>query len=112
MRQMLAETFAGQGYEVVQETDSSVVISKVIEVNPDILILAEASIDHERSGAIQLLRRLTDGIMVIIGDSEGENAVAALLEGADIFITKPVNYRDLLARVQAFLRRSDLDHSA
>ena len=112
MMQMLAELFVTQGYEVVQETEGQQAITRVIEIRPDVLLLAQETVDQEESQTIALLRRLMDGIIVVIGDSGEGQVVAALLAGADIYIKKPVNYRELLARVRAYQRRSNLDFTA
>lgn len=112
MREMLSELFLTQGYEVVQEARGEALISRVIENEPDVVLLAEETVHGEDSDSIPLLRRLMDGIIVVIGDSGEGQVVAALLGGADIYIKKPVNYRELLARVKAFRRRNNLGYSA
>lgn len=112
LRKMLAELLMTQGYEVVQLTDSSAIISRVIETGPDVVILAEDALSEEGSDRIHMLRRLMDGIIVVLGRGVEGEVVSALLEGADIYISKPVNFRELLARVRAFRRRSELDDTA
>ena len=112
LREALAELFKTQGYDVVQEANRNAVISRVIEVDPDVVLLAQEMVDYEKSDIITLLRRLMDGIIVVIGDDGEGELVAALLEGADIYMGKPVNYRELMARVRAYRRRSELGDTA
>ncbi|MCH8870995.1 MAG: response regulator transcription factor [Chloroflexi bacterium] len=112
LREALAELFKTQGYDVVEEANRNAVISRVIEVDPDVVLLAQEMVDYEKSDIITLLRRLMDGIIVVIGDDGEGELVAALLEGADIYMGKPVNYRELMARVRAYRRRSELGDTA
>ena len=109
---MLAELFMSQGYDVAQEADGAGIVYRVIEFDPDVAIVAEEAVGLEEPDTITMLRRLMDGIIVVVGDAEEGEVVAALLKGADIYISKPVNFRELLARVRAFRRRGELDDTA
>jgi two-component system alkaline phosphatase synthesis response regulator PhoP len=54
---------------------------------------------------LPLLRRLTESPIIVLG-SGGEMAmVRALFQGADFYLTRPVNVRELIARIRALLRR-------
>jgi hypothetical protein len=37
--------------------------------------------------------------------------VNALLQGADLYMTRPINYRELLSRMRALLRRSNASNN-
>ena len=112
IREMLSELFLTQGYEVVQEARGKALITRVIELEPDVVLVAQETVDGEDSDSIPLLRRLMDGIIVVVGESGEGQVVGALLGGADIYIKRPVNYRELLARVRAFRRRGGLGYTA
>ena len=112
LRQMLVDLFETQGYEVAEEADGKAIISMVIDFDPDVVLLAQEVARPGRSDTITLLRRLMDGIVVVIGDAGEGEVVSALLEGADIYISKPVNYRELRARVRAFRRMGELGDTA
>ena len=74
----------------MEEANRNAVISRVIEVDPDVVLLAQEMVDYEKSDIITLLRRLMDGIIVVIGDDGEGELVAALLAGADSYMGKPV----------------------
>ena len=47
-----------------------------------------------------------------MGDGGELAAVNALLQGADSYIKKPLNYTELLSRIRGLMRRIDLDLTA
>lgn len=50
--------------------------------------------------------RKTTPVLILSGLSETENKLEGLTEGADDYMTKPFDKRELIARIQAVVRRS------
>ena len=74
----------------------------------DIIVLDLMLPDME---GIEVLRRLRDArvetpVLILSGLSESENKVKGLGSGADDYLTKPFDKAELLARIQAIVRRS------
>ena len=54
---------------------------------------------------LPVLRRLTESPIITLGAGGEMAIVQALLAGADVYLTRPVNIRELMARIRALLRR-------
>lgn len=87
------------------ESDSGRGVAQLIQRQPNIILMSEDMPPVDDVELLPLLRRLTRAIIVVMGKG-GETAVVnALLHGADVYMTKPLNYRELLSRIRALLRR-------
>ncbi|MCZ6509974.1 MAG: response regulator transcription factor [Alphaproteobacteria bacterium] len=74
----------------------------------DIVILDLMLPDIDGYEVVRRLReaRVETPIMILSGLSEAENKIKGLDIGADDYLTKPFDKRELIARVQAIVRRS------
>ncbi len=74
----------------------------------DIVILDLMLPDIDGYEVVRRLReaRVETPIMILSGLSEAENKIKGLGIGADDYLTKPFDKRELIARVQAIVRRS------
>ena len=94
---------------VVDATDlgeDGLEIGKLYDYDIIILDLMLPDID-----GMEVLRRLRDArvvtpVLILSGLTESENKVKGLASGADDYLTKPFNKAELLARIQAIVRRS------
>ena len=94
---------------VVDTTDlgeDGLEIGKIYDYDIIILDLMLPDID-----GYEVLRRLRDArvdtpILILSGLSELDNKVKGLGFGADDYLTKPFEKRELIARIQAIVRRS------
>ena len=94
---------------VVDATDlgeDGLEIGKLYDYDIIVLDLMLPDID-----GIEVLRRLRDSrvetpVLILSGLTEAENKVKGLGSGADDYLTKPFNKEELIARIQAIVRRS------
>jgi two-component system cell cycle response regulator CtrA len=74
----------------------------------DIIILDLMLPDMDGMEVLRRLRhsRVTTPVLILSGLSQSENKVKGLGNGADDYLTKPFDKSELVARVQAIIRRS------
>jgi DNA-binding response OmpR family regulator len=81
----------------------------VLATDPASLVLLDLSMPGENG--IELTRQLKSssniGVIIVTAHGESEDRVLGLETGADDYIVKPFNFRELLARVNSVLRRID-----
>lgn len=104
----LRDTLENEGYEVfvVEEGDKAVGVVK--EVNPDLMLLdlmLPGKSGYDICKEVRELRFSFPIIMLTARDQEIDK-VTGLNIGADDYITKPFGVKELLARINARLRRS------
>lgn len=94
------------GYEVASAVTGAEVLTRFAEVKPDILIVD--SMIPEING-IEICHKIRDiseaPIILISAKSEIQDIVEALNAGADDYISKPFAIEELLARINAIMRR-------
>ena len=119
MRVLLVEDdpVTAQSLQLMLESDGMVVdatdlgedgieIGKLYDYDIIVLDLMLPDID-----GIEVLRRLRDArvdtpVLILSGLTEAENKVKGLGSGADDYLTKPFDKAELMARIQAIVRRS------
>lgn len=96
-----------EGFRVVTATSGEEALAKAEEVRPDIVLLDIVMPDLD---GIEVMRQLRERrpVAVILLTAKGSTADKAkgLDLGADDYIAKPFNPRELLARIRAVLRRA------
>ncbi len=107
LRSLLVKYLEGYGFETLTLAEGSTVL-RVIEVeSPDIVIL---DIMLGRENGLDILKdiRAQSSIPIIMLTAKGEDTdrIVGLELGADDYIPKPFNPRELLARMTSVLRRS------
>ena len=97
-----------QGYEVASETESAPGISSIMQQDPGVILLAEDMPTVSGLDLLPLLRRRSAVPIIVTGKGTETAIVAALLQGADMYLEKPINHREMVCRIGALLRRMDL----
>jgi two-component system KDP operon response regulator KdpE len=107
IRWALHQTLQAMGFEVSEATSGEEAIALVRTVRYDAVLLDIQMPGMNGVQACQEIRKLLPmlGIlMVTVRDTE-ENKIEALDAGADDYVTKPFNVRELAARIRAAIRR-------
>jgi DNA-binding response OmpR family regulator len=99
-----------EGFEVEAAADGNSAIKAVETFHPDLVVLDLMLPDISGFEVCRRLRTFTT-IPVIMLTARGEeiDRVLGLEVGADDYMPKPFSFRELLARIQAMLRRVQLD---
>lgn len=107
LRHSMRETLQEEAFKVVGETDGNRGLAHVAEFSPAIILISNDLRIHEGTELLTLLRRLTSVPIMVIGTDGHRGVVAALLNGADMYLKKPFDFHELVSRVHALLRRAE-----
>ena len=96
-----------EGYEVEVASDGRSGLERAQKARPDLLILDLMLPGLEGLRLLEALRQRDRAVPVLILTARGDEAdkVRGLKLGADDYVTKPFGVLELLARVEALLRR-------
>jgi two-component system, OmpR family, alkaline phosphatase synthesis response regulator PhoP len=96
------------GYEPLEAADGREGFEAATEAGVDLVLLDITMPERDGLSVLEELRRIRPGLPVIFltARGEAEDRVRGLRLGADDYVVKPFNAGELLARVEAVLRRS------
>ncbi len=108
IRRGLADALRFAGYEVLESDNGSGGLELAIESPVDLVLLDVMLPKLDGFGVLRELRRSQPTLPVIMVTARGaeEDRVRGLTDGADDYVVKPFSAKELLARVDAVLRRS------
>jgi len=96
-----------EGFRVEQAYDGAEALNKVFALKPDIVVLDLMLPQVDGFDVCRQIRKKTDvPIIMLTARGEDIDKVLGLELGADDYLTKPFNSRELVARIKAILRRS------
>ncbi len=106
VRRMLTEYFGGHGFDVAT-ADSGVAMRSALGQQPADVVLLDVGLPGEDGIALaRFLRERYDiGIVMVTAAGAVVDRIIGLEVGADDYIAKPFDPRELLARVKSVLRR-------
>lgn len=110
---LLTEYLSGEGYEVKQVFDGESAVALMRNENFDLAVLDIMMPGRNGLDALASVRRSSD-IPIIMLTARGEDIdrIVGLELGADDYLAKPCNPRELVARINAVLRRTGRDRQA
>ncbi len=101
------------GYQVFVAYDGETAFHTLRRENPDLLVLDLMLPDRDGWDITRLIRADTrlaaTPIIMLTARIEDNDKIVGLEIGADDYVTKPFNPREVVARVRALLRRSHLE---
>ena len=110
VRTLLREYLTEQGYRVVTAENGRVALFTARQEKPDLILLDIMMPEMDGTEFIRAHRKEADTpIILLTARLEEMDKVLGLELGADDYVTKPFRMRELLARVNAVLRRSGRD---
>ena len=101
-----------EGYEVVSASDGREALDRFRQDRPDLVVL-----DLMMPGlggfevCTEIRKQSSVPVLMLTARSDDVDKIVGLEVGADDYVTKPFNPREVVARVKAALRRRDWDRS-
>ena len=113
VRQMIAFNLNRAGFSIDEAGDVATARSKIADSRPDLVLIDWMLPD---SSGLELTRALKRdegskdiAIIMLTARAEEQSKILGLDSGADDYVTKPFSARELLARINAVLRRAGLE---
>lgn len=108
IRDLLKFNLESEGYEIIEAKDGKEALSKVKE-NIDLVVLDLMLPEVDGLNVCKKIRNDEEigdlPIIMLTAKSEDIDRIIGLELGADDYVTKPFNTRELIARIKALLRR-------
>jgi two-component system phosphate regulon response regulator OmpR len=106
VRDMLCEYLATHGYEVLQADGGAAMREEIERTLPDVVLMDVRLPGEDGLTLARYLRERYDvGIIMVTAAGAVVDRVVGLEIGADDYITKPFDPRELLARLKSVMRR-------
>ena len=97
-----------EGYAVTMAFDGGDGLAKFRSIQPDLVLLDVMMPVMDGWSLCRVIRSESKTpVIMLTAKSETDDKVAGLKTGADDYITKPFEMKEVLARIEAVLRRSD-----
>ncbi|MDJ0841951.1 MAG: response regulator transcription factor [Acidobacteriota bacterium] len=111
IREGIVDALEFQGFEVVSAERGDEALSKAIRMEPDLILL---DIMLPKLNGLDVCSNLRESgvkspIIFLSAKGRESDRVEGLEKGADDYITKPFSIKELIARINAHLRRRDFD---
>ncbi len=109
LRERLARYLAGEGFRVTAAGDASDARTQLRAINPDLMVLdvmmpGESGLDLTQALRMEAGHDLP--ILLLTARATPEDRIAGFEAGADDYLGKPFEPRELVLRIKALLRRA------
>ena len=113
IREMIVFHLSRAGYETLEAADCRVARELLVDERPDLALIDWMLPDMSGLELTRMLKRDTENddlaIIMLTARADEQDKISGLESGADDYITKPFSPRELVARIQAVLRRARAD---
>lgn len=101
-------TYQRPGYVVTECHSGAEALARIPVDRPDLIILDLAMPQPDGFAVLRILREADNDVPVIVLTAKGseQDRVRGLELGADDYVTKPFSHKELVARIDAVLRRT------
>ncbi|HSG34794.1 MAG TPA: response regulator [Sphingomonadaceae bacterium] len=107
LREPLAEYLSRQGFDVTAASSAAEARSKLLKSTPDLVLL---DIMMPGEDGLSLCRHLSEAknlpVIMLTAKGEATDRIVGLEIGADDYVVKPFEPRELVARIKSVLRRA------
>ena len=108
IQELLQMYLEKEGYAVTVANDGGQGLSKFRSIKPDLVLLDVMMPVMDGWAVCKTIRSESDTpVIMLTAKGEVDDKVAGLKSGADDYVTKPFEMKEVLARIEAVLRRSD-----
>ena len=106
IRSLLSDYLSRNGFQVTGAEDGESFFRILSDINPDLVVLDVMMPGDDGFAVCQKLRRQADiPVIMLTASADETDRIVGLEMGADDYLAKPFNPRELLARIKAILRR-------
>lgn len=107
IREILSLYFKKEGFKVIEAADGAEALVQVQAGKPDIILLDIMMPVLDGLEVCKQVRKISDvPIIMLTAKDSDDDRILGLEIGADDYISKPFNIREVVARVKAVLRRT------
>jgi two-component system phosphate regulon response regulator OmpR len=109
LRERLARYLSGEGFRVTAAADAAEARIQLRAINPDLMVLdvmmpGESGLDLTQALRLEMTHDLP--ILLLTARGAPEDRIAGFEAGADDYLGKPFEPRELVLRIRALLRRA------
>ena len=101
----LVAVLAEAGHRVIDAQSGVDAFDQVIAGQPDVVILPDGAELEDGRGLLSALRPLTNAAIIVVGMEGAASNPLVLLQGADLYVTHPVEPSQIRSRLRSILRR-------
>jgi DNA-binding response OmpR family regulator len=107
LRELVRTVVEREGMATIQAADGREGLRKFYEHRPKLVILDIGLPGFDGWQVLERMRELGDvPVLILTANSDELDKVRGLREGADDYVTKPFGRQELIARIEALLRRA------